>query len=283
MSTINHGVLLIGDAGAGKTTFLARVWMQMGQNQTALKCNGDPDDVEYAHKISEALRIGNFPDHTPHDSEDSCKFPVKYHDGQGDCVGELLVPDRSGERWKELYKNREWSEFDEHIHARTGCLFFLMTDADDRVPILDCIKLGELASSEELGFKDKIPDEVVCVDWIQCVGTLFKAKLGNAFRPRIAIMLSGWDRVPQEQLLGDPESFFSENFPMLSQFVAANKDDFEFQIFGVSPVGGDLNEPEFQAQFLKNPLQHGYVIRKSAQQAEQLTDLSLPIIWAMGA
>jgi double-GTPase-like protein len=99
----------------------------------------------------------------------------------------------------------------------------------------------------------------------------------------VGIIIAAWDAVPADQQPSGPISYLRENFPMLSQFVEANGDRFEFQVFGVSIVNGDLkNDAEFRSTYLKGkPQDFGIVVHSLSGNIEQSPDITLPVAWAL--
>ncbi len=59
---------------------------------------------------------------------------------------------------------------------------------------------------------------------------------------KIAVMVSAWDLIRTRY--ASPEDFIRARTPLLEQFLRTNSDSFEFTIFGVSALGGDLANKE---------------------------------------
>ena len=63
-----------------------------------------------------------------------------------------------------------------------------------------------------------------------------------------------------------------------------NADHFDFATFGISIVGGDLNDASgFRKEYLNgDPQKAGYVVYSNKGMIKNSSDLTLPIAWAMG-
>ena len=281
-----HSVLVIGGSDAGKTNYILRLWLSIKDSSGLLQSDGLPDELEYLRSGVENLLTGKYAKHTAHDVHNRITIPFK-HVSTNTLSGNLVVPDRAGEKWMEIYRKREWSKDWEDIISETcGCLLFIRADSEAIIPSIDwisCEKLYGTLGTNSLEIKD-IPSEVVMIDWLQCLRAVFTDIVASSFRPRIGIVIAAWDLVPDDQKELDPDHYLKNNFPMLNQFVKANYDEFEFATFGISITGGDLNDAAgFKKEFLQSdPRKAGYVYHKVNQSFSKANDITIPAAWAIG-
>jgi len=129
----------------------------------------------------------------------------------------------------------------------------------------------------------ELPTQVVLTEWLQFLRRAFTAVAGGTFRPRIGVVIAAWDAVPMEQKPQGPAPYLRDNFPMLHQFIEANDDQFDFRVFGVSIVDGDLeNDEKFKEAYLKGrPQDFGFVMHSLSGQLERSSDITLPVAWAL--
>lgn len=289
----SHSVLLVGGPDAGKTNFLCRLALVIFGKQGRLQADRLPEELEYLRTGADKILTGEFVPHTPHDVLNRSVIPVKEVDSEGDFHGQLVVPDCSGERWLNIYRQREWSEdWETVISDACSCLLFLRVDSDQTIAPLDWVSCEKLLGSptdvsDSIGNPEAEqipPTQVVLVDWLQCLRRAFTERVGGSYRPRLGIIVAAWDLVPQDQQDSDPDDYVKLNFPLLWQFKLTNTSRFEFATFGVSIVGGDLNDASgFRKEYLKSdPQKAGYVVHSLRGLISKSSDITIPVAWAMG-
>jgi len=289
-----RSVLLIGVQDAGKTNFLSRLWLKLDSGSGVLRKAGLPPDLDYLRNGAEHLLQGEFAPRTPQDVHDKSEIPVKCGTVGEEIVGTLIVPDLPGEQILSVYRSRQWSqEWEDKIGPGCGCLLFVRIDSKELIQPLDWItcetRFGgpvSSASPETDGETQqaKAPTQVVMVDWLQFLRKAFTAKVGGRYRPRVGIVVSAWDRAPEDQKPTGPEAWIKSNLPLLHQFVRTNGKDFEFAFFGVSVASGDFEtDAEFKSSYLDgDPRNAGEVVHSLAGRIETSADVTLPVAWAMG-
>lgn len=313
-------VLLIGGPDAGKSNFLFRFWIAVDSEMCALVKNGFPDDLQYLQAGSESLLNGEFAGRTSGDVLEHASIPVRLAIDPT-RTGLLNVPDVPGEKILEVYRLRQWTDaWESRISPNCGCLLFVRAGSSETVAPLDyemCLRAfgGQLSAPfpEEFGptgtreseqlkaplsipetnataedlpptLHNETPTDVILTEWLQFLRSAFTAKIGGAFRPRVGIVVSAWDALPEDQQHLVPFDYLSQNFPLLAQFVATNSDRFEFEIFGVSILSGDLTQDQaFRTKFVGGRThEFGYVIYTVGEKRLQDHDVTLPVAWALG-
>lgn len=255
-----------------------------------MSANGLPTHLEYLQDGCQSLLKGEFAQHTPHDVYSENVIPFSAVTPNGPLTGEVVVPDCHGERWISIFKKREWTrEWEDRVAEPCGVLIFVRASSDQIESPLDwiqCEKIWGGTPAVDVQTKDFIvPTQVVMTDWLQFIGKAFADRFGPETRPRVALIVSAWDRVPQDRQAAGPAAYIGEEFPLLSQFIDSNRDTFAFGTFGVTIAGGDFeNEPGFKEESLAkdNPLSGGYVIHDIGTAPEKTSDMTLPVAWALG-
>ncbi len=307
-TSARNAVLLIGGPDAGKSNFLFRLWIAIDGGGGALIKDGLPSEVYYLREGAERLLEGEFAGHTSREVHEQVAVPVK--SSATGVSGTLVVPDVPGEQVLVICRNRQWSRaWEDLISNRCACLLFVRAGSDKVVAPLDwgtCFerygaiieapKPAEQAQAEaavgaaELVDKQthdekatELPTQVVLTEWLQFLRQAFTAVAGGTFRPRVGVVIAAWDAVPIEQKPEGPVPYLKDNFPMLYQFIEANDDLFDFRVFGVSIVDGDLkNDEEFKEAYLKGrPQDFGFVIHSLSGQLERSPDITFPVAWAL--
>ncbi|BAL06185.1 hypothetical protein BJ6T_08920 [Bradyrhizobium japonicum USDA 6] len=261
----------------------------MNQGDGKIVCDGLPDHLDYLQVGSQSLLKGEFAQHTPLDVVSENVIPFKINSGSEAYSGKLIVPDYFGERWMYIFRKREWSEeWEDRISQPCGILMFVRASSDQIVSPLDWIQCERMwgvpivdGTQQEL----EAPTQVVMTDWLQFFAEAFAGRRGGGERPKVALIIAAWDRVPKDRQAEGPAAYLSQEFPLLSQFVESNDDQFDFAAFGVTVAGGDFDhEPEFKKQSLDqdNPLSGGYVMHELSGAPTIAKDMTLPISWVMG-
>lgn len=286
-------VLLIGVPDAGKSNFIFRFWLSLDTGQGLLRKNGLPDELEYLRSGSDHLLNGEFAPRTARDVVDRTQIPVMAQLGNEVFCGQVVVPDLPGEETLSVFQTREWgSHWEEEIRAGCGCLLFVRVDSNDNVAPIDWVNcpanfgslLPHVEPPKDKNGKVKPPTQVVLVEWLQFLRKAFTARVGGSYKPKIGIVVSAWDLAPNDQKVGGPEAWVRSNLPLLSQFVRANDDEFEFAYFGVSVASGDFQkDPEYKKTYLQgDPRKAGDVVCDLTGTVETSADATLPVAWALG-
>jgi hypothetical protein len=298
-------VMLIGGPDAGKSNYLFRFWLAVNTNNGSLSSDGLPNDLEYLKAGVLQLLRGEFAAKTPIEVHNESVIPVKFERNTKVVRGTLVVPDCAGEQWLAIYKKREWTEnWEQLVCEGCGCLLFVRADSDQIVPALDWISYIKLFGSTavpvvtkvaetepdspatpDVSFKIKEPPtQVVLVDWLQCIKRVFASKVRGNYRPRVGIVIAAWDSLPADQQEATPNQWLESNFPLLAHFVDSNTDNYAFETFGISIVGGDLkNDTAFRKAYCDGaPTNAGYVVTDVNGKGVQHRDITIPVAWAMG-
>jgi hypothetical protein len=287
-----RSVLLIGVQDAGKTNFLSRFWLTLDGGKGILKKAALPPDLDYLKSGADHLLNGEFAPRTPQDVHDRSEIPVKSGVNGEEFFGTLIVPDLPGEQIMSVYRKRQWSiDWENKIGSGCGCLLFVRVDSGELVAPLDWIacetRFGAPvaeAAPETDGETERTPTQAVMVDWLQFLRKAFTAKVNGQFRPRIGIVVSAWDRAPEDQKAAGPEAWIKSNLPLFHQFIRANAMDFQFSYFGVSVASGDFEaDADFKTAYLNgDPRNAGEVVHSLSGNIETSNDVTLPVAWAMG-
>lgn len=311
-------VLLVGGPDAGKSNYLFRLWLALDGGNSMLVKDRLPDEVEYLRTGAESLLSGDFAGRTSKEVMEHASIPVKSVQDAG-RTGVLNVPDVPGEKIVEVYRLRRWTELWEScIAAECGCLMFVRASSDEIVMPLDyaaCVAAfgaplpahpsppggasgassanptGPAASSSSLSHPadqgitaSETPTDVLLIDWLQFLRRAFTDRVGGHCRPRVGLVVAAWDAVPHDFQSCNPKHYLAENFPLVHQFMETNADRFDFQVFGVSILSGDLkNDAAFQAEYRQGvPQSFGYVVHSLTGELKKESDVTVPVTWAMG-
>ena len=99
----------------------------------------------------------------------------------------------------------------------------------------------------------RMPEEAMLVELLQ---TINRGRWPQPHR-RIALVVSAWDVCDQAL---PPAQWFAQERPMLDQFLAANDQAWECQIYGVSAQGGKLPEDAERLKKMRHPAERVRVV-----------------------
>lgn len=97
---------------------------------------------------------------------------------------------------------------------------------------------------------------------------------------RIVLLASAWDSADIAWQRKGPAAFFTENAPLLREFLWSNHRPEDVMCFGLSSTAGNLNDPEYKKAYRRKS--NGYVHWSDASgRIHQSSNLALPIEWAL--
>jgi hypothetical protein len=319
-SDMRNTVLLIGGPDAGKSNFLFRLWIAIDAGKGLLVKDGLPSDLEYLRNGAERLLEGHFAGHTSKEVRERVSIPVKSEVARSAGSGLLILPDGPGEQVLAIHRKRQWSEeWESLISKQCSCLLFVRPDSDEVIHSLDwaqcfatygAVLAGPIDGPSETSSIQPVaeqpsharpdasqdsppydsenlvryPTQVVLTEWLQFLRRAFTARVDGHFRPRVGIVLAAWDAVPHDHKSSGPTQYLRVNFPLLSQYIESNPQAFDFEVFGVSVVNGDLaHDRDFADAYAQGtPNDFGVVVHDRDGAVVTTHDMTMPVAWALG-
>jgi hypothetical protein len=280
--TNKRTVFIIGGPDAGKTNYLIRLWLSIHRGRGLITPVGMPEDLQYLQEGADVLLNGNFAQHTPPGIH-HVEIPVCKQQSNNES-GVLVLPDADGEQWLRLYRMREWSkEWEDATDNLTGVLVFVRVASEQNVAPLDWINAHHLfGQSVDLGGATSTPPtQVLLTDWIQML--LSATRTRQKVLVRVGIVITAWDLVPPDEQALSPRRYLARNYPMVEQYLRANRSRMDSEVFGTSVASGDFHDVAFREIYLAgDPVSAGYVVREQDGVAEKIDDVTLPVAWALG-
>jgi len=290
---VSKSVLLVGGPDAGKTNYLARLWMALDTGVGVIRKNGLPLQSEYLRTLASSLLSGDFAPRSAPGLFQPTTIPLRWQESGELSFGELVVPDCAGERWERINQAREWSsEWENTINSLAGCLLFYRVSSLHNVPALDWSTDADLLrcmaakpASTENSPDVKLPTQVMLVDWLQCLRAAHQDVQGAAKPLRTAIIVTAWDMAPKESKKSGPDKYLNTELPLLYDFLATNEGSFRSKVFGVSVADMDLTNArrESKTKYLDgDPNTSGSVVFASRGTPRESKDITIPLAWAFG-
>lgn len=269
--------LVAGLPKAGKTTFLAALWqvLESGETVGSLRLGSIAHDEQtYLNRIRDTWLKCEELQRTTMADEQTVSVPFLAKDGQTET---LVFPDLSGESFQNQWATRQWTrKFAELADHCSGCLLFVNPEhirgahslADAHVANPDAADGVDPATPWDPAIA---PTQVILVDLLQGL----VRRMGRRGPLRLALVVSAWDVISGEHL--PPDDWISRRLPLLSQYLRANVDVFQLNVFGISAQGGSLVTDRDRLLEIATPSDRVQVVCAN----ESSTDISWPVRWLL--
>lgn len=261
-------LFILGAPNAGKTTFLGALDYSVVQNnvKTKLTLDNTTGEQQYVHmlglKWSEVEDVGR----TLIGQEIEHQL---LHLTDGKNILELEFPDFSGETFQNIYENREIAmDLKEKIEDADAILYFI--NVEDIVPaqfISEVSKELRLKNDNQKERKpcDDDPLHIQTIDMLQIIDRLKNEPV------RLGIVFSAWDLV-EPDMQNDVEEYIKNKLNMLWQYMNSNKNKFSVKMWGVSAIGGKIQDASRLAE-VDEPMERIMIINESGKKSHDLTTI----------
>lgn len=315
-------VILLGGPDSGKTNYIGRLWPSFRKRIGRLRAESLPQDIRYVDGAVEHLMQGSFAPRSDRNLEEGrqdFRIPVRGDYGAGDLAN-LLVPDISGELWTRAVETSELpEEWMSALKEAAGAVLFVRAHSDQNVAPLDWVTARSIlrldieapdgaaaASGDNLnatavesaqpptvrqvqeaevasGVSSELPTQVVLCELMRYLDLLLSERADGG-RPRVAVVIAAWDLLDEHISAAGPMAFLRREFPLLAGRLA-ERGRLDVAVFGLSIVGGDLDEDdEFKRTYFEEDItQRGWVVVQEDSSVRHDQDVTLPLAWAVGA
>ncbi len=284
---MSRSIVLIGGPDSGKTNYIGRLWPALDSGAHALHAAVQPEDISFVLEVADHLFQGHF---APRSEQTEARrdFKVVVAETQGGPQTNIIVPDISGELWREAVLNSEIAvDWMDELTNADGALLFLRIGSDQEVRPLDWVASSKML--ERLGEKDEnqgLPTQVMLCELLRFLEVSLKARPDGG-RPRVSVVVTAWDLMDSEKFAKGPEAYIEREYPLLAGRLRdlGGRDGLDVRVFGLSIVGGDLkNDSAYRAAYLDKGLDgHGWVTFPGDDGTwQKVYDLTLPVQWVVG-
>ncbi|MFM1272664.1 hypothetical protein WFM03_02730 [Yersinia enterocolitica] len=279
---MSRSIILIGGPDSGKTNYIGPLWRELDYGKGALHAAEQPKDINFVMEVTEHIFQGSFAPRTEH-SDMRRDFEVIVATEKGGPTSKVIVPDISGELWRNAVINNEISaDWMDELKQADAALLFVRVDSDQNIQPLDWVTACRLIKKIGTGEEQGLPTQVVLCELIHFLeNSLTKRNDGGL--PRLSVVVAAWDRVDTKMFTQGPEVYLQREYPLVAGRLADLK-TLDIKVFGLSSVGGDLkNDDAYRNDFLETgPDGRGWVAVYDGEQWHKVYDLTLPIEWAVG-
>lgn len=276
-------ILLVGLPSTGKTSFLAALWHYIGAyipNKKLKQYQFSTDD-EYLNKIYHDWLNCKQPARTSSNDKSNTDIELFLeHTISGERLI-LNVPDVAGETFKQQWELRTWNkQYLKQVKNAAGLILFIHPLKLTTLTLLHKIyKLtdGEHSDSDNSTTEPWSPDK--STTQVMLVGLIQFHLLHFTRTPMpLALVISAWEKELESKLT--PAKWLETNMPLLSQFLLANQERLDVNIYGISAQGGDFEEPE-ECDRLQNLSEEADRIKVQVDSEEPSNDITEPIQWLL--
>lgn len=264
---MNKKFFIMGAPNAGKSTFLAALWHSVNQKtvQTELTLSKMKGDSNYLHTIGKKWIEVERLERTAIGQEKE-NLSILLSNGHDEL--EVEFPDLSGETFQNIYEKREMSiELEQKINDSDAILYFVNVE-DIHVPEF----ISELPSQFREGespVKTRIPCEddptqVQIIDLLQVI-------LGIKKKINLGIIFSAWDLVDKDEQ-AEVVAYLQKNLNMLWQYLHSNKNIISAKIWGVSAIGGKIEDEDELLEY-EEPIQRIKIVNDRGEVSNDLTSI----------
>lgn len=278
-------IILIGGPDSGKTNYVGRLWASLKKRKGKLLPVGMPTNIQYVDGTVEHLMKGGFAPRSDRNLETGRKdFSVKVqYEGAGPVI-ELIVPDISGELWKNAIKDSELStDWLDELKKSTGAVLFVRVHSELNVQPPDWVTARKLLEMHGDKAEPDLPTQVLLCELLRHLNTLL-ANRDDGGAPRVALVVSAWDRLDSERRGAGPVEFLRKEFPLLAGRLL-DTGRLNVAVFGLSILDGDLDEDEAFREGTrgKDIAEMGSVVVVDVEgKSRIIKDVTLPIAWLIG-
>lgn len=264
---MNKKLFIMGAPNAGKSTFLAALWHSVNQKsvQTKLTLSKMKGDSNYLYTIEKKWLQVERLERTAIGQEKE-KLSILLSNGCDEM--EVEFPDLSGETFQNIYEKREMSiELKQKIMDSDGILYFVNVE-DIHEPEF----ISELPSQFRQGdnlAKGRVPceDDPTQVQIIDLLQVILRIKK----KINIGIIFSAWDLVNDDEQT-EVDAYLQKNLNMLWQYLQSNKNIINLKIWGVSAIGGKIEDGDKLLDFV-DQIERIKVVNDSGEISNDLTSI----------
>lgn len=283
MSAIDYS--FIGLPKSGKTSFLAALWHLIESGEIASKLTLEKLEGDQTHltNLANLWRSGTEIPRTSTALEATVKIHIKEVATERSFV--LSFPDIDGETFEGQIETRTCKqEFFDSIEGNPGIFLFVTANGP-----MEPLSLGDLHAAlptEDEATNDEeknvesarnawthknIPFQVKVVELLQFLQTA-------PFKPtkrKVSIMISAWDVVTPKCT---PSQWLATKMPLLDQFLKSNPELFAIKLYGISALGGDIEDDDTRNELLRRTPSERMACECDL---ESTSDITIPIAWMM--
>jgi hypothetical protein len=264
-----NSILLIGEAGVGKTHYGAQLLKRLMKGDGLLRMDGAATNLEPFEAAMERLNEGMVADHTATTTYVESVWPIA---DAGGAKAELVWPDYGGEQVKAMSSTRRIpSAWRVRVLSAPAWLLLVRLQQTRVSDDIFSRPLSELKRAGSDNREVQISDQARLIELLQMLLYVRGAVSIEPFQsPALSVLLSCWDELGTED---QPAAVLQQRLPMFASFVASTWADP--LVLALSALERPLNARSRDSEYAaRGPEQFGYIVLPDG---ERSADLTLPI------
>lgn len=264
----NRSIIIVGQPGTSKTTYLSQLVLQVEGKQKAIKFRNKPDDLSILKDAISRLRSGQEVQATPSDNNEIIKLPLSINGNEID----LICPDYAGEQISNLLESREidfkWIELIANSDA--WIIFIRPTQLSVSYDISTKNIQEAEAVKQPNDTEFQISDQSSLIELLQIFKHYKKLTVQQKTKiPKLLVALTCWDELDEKV---SPLEYVQKQLPLFYEYISNNWSESSFSFAGLSAQGGKIADVKEDYELL-GPEESAYIIEQNG--GDNVHDLSL--------
>ena len=264
----NTSIIIVGQPGTSKTTYLSQLVMQVDNKRKAIKFRNKPDDISILKDAISRLRNGEEVQATPSDNNAIIKLPLSIDGKEID----LICPDYGGEQISHLLDVREIdSKWIELITQSNGWILFVRPSQLTVSYDISTKNIEEADKSEPAIEADfRVSDQSNLIELLQIFRNYKRLTAQQkTVNPKLLVVFTCWDELDEKT---SPLEYIQKQLPLFYKFIANNWNDTSFSFAGLSAQGGKIADVKEDYE-ISGPEECAYIVEQDGN--DNIYDLSL--------
>ncbi len=273
MSTRRNRILVLGDADAGKTTFLVQLHGRVKAGRGKLTSRAAPESLSAIEAGLQRLQQGLSIRHTAQGTDVTLVLRAVAHNG---AAVDILVPDYAGEDLRRVVRERRVPDRWRDLGNSAGrWLLLIRLSRHASLPDVLTRPIGEIARAahdDPPGDPTALPVDLWAVELLQALLYARRREMTTQSIPRLTLVLSCWDELSDVADL-TPVDLARNRLALLDSYCRATF-GLRYDVVGLSSQGRDLDEDTPAEDFLdQGPQEMGWMVTRNGEVDSDLTRL----------
>ena len=264
----NTSIIIVGQPGTSKTTYLSQLVLQVEGKKKAIKFRNKPDDISILKDAITRLRNGKEVQATPSDNNEVIKLPLSIDGNEID----LICPDYAGEQISNLLEAREIDT--KWIDLITQSSAWIIFVRPTQLSVFYDISTKSITEAEKTehpsNIEFQISDQSNLIELLQILRHYKKLTVQQETeRPKLLVAFTCWDELDDKV---SPIEYGQRQLPLFYEYIANNWHNESFSFAGLSAQGGKISDVKENYDIF-GPEESAYIVEQDG--GDRVYDLSV--------